>query len=143
MRLPLALWRLSEWADGQVVLRLRRPARDGTVALASPPLGLDPLSLVPAARELRPRRLDWAALLRRVWGAEVLRCPGGGRRKIAAVVSHPELAAQGLETLGVYTEAPPLAKARAPHTQLRFEPPVDGPGIDPSGPDRFDSHPEY
>ena len=46
-------------------------------------------------------------------------------------------------SLGVHAEAPPLAKARAPPAQLGFEPPVDDPGIDPSWPDSFDSHPEY
>ena len=198
LRPPLALSRLSEAADGRLVLRLRRPAHDGTVAIAftplellrrlaalvppprahlvryfgvfapgsklrsrlvprppprrggcrapfheEEPLGLDPLSSAPASLELRPRRLDWARLLRRVWGVEVLRCPCGGRRKIAAVVSHPEVAAQVLEALGVHAEAPPLAKARAPPAQLGFEPPVDDPGIDPSWPDSFDSHPEY
>ena len=77
------------------------------------PLEFDSLSCAPAAPELRPRRLDWGTLLRRVWGAEVLRCPCGGRRKIAAVVSHPAVAAQVLEALGVHAQAPPLAKARA------------------------------
>ena len=74
---------------------------------------------------------------------EVLRCPCGGHRKIAAVVSHPEVAAQVLEALGARFEAPPLAKARAPPAQLGLEPLVDDPGIDPCWPERFDSHPEY
>ena len=47
-----------------------------------------PLTPAPfALRPLRPARLDWATLLRRTFGFEVLQCPCGGRRQVLAAVT--------------------------------------------------------
>ena len=44
---------------------------------------------VPRNPPVRPR-LDWAQLLRRTWGFDVFDCPCGGRRRILALVTHPD-----------------------------------------------------
>ena len=59
-------------------------------------------------------RLDWASLLKRVYFADVLACPCGGRRRILAHVTEPETIVEILEHLGLPTEAPPMARARYP-----------------------------
>ncbi len=46
---------------------------------------------VPRNPTARPR-LDWAQLLRRTWGFDVFDCPCGGRRRVLALVTHPDLA---------------------------------------------------
>ena len=40
----------------------------------------------------RPPRLDWAALLRRVFEEDVLACPCGGRRSVLALITNPDVA---------------------------------------------------
>jgi hypothetical protein len=58
-----------------------------------PPAPVEPQSVLPLtpkalrARPLRPPRLDWATLLRRTFGFEVLQCPCGGRRQVLAAVT--------------------------------------------------------
>ena len=62
------------------------------------------------------RRLDWAALLRRV---DVTTCPQcGDRLRVLAFLSHPEVTAPILAHLGIASAIPPLAPARAPPDQL-------------------------
>jgi hypothetical protein len=60
------------------------PATPASVA-AQLPLDLAPIPLPPP-------RLDWAALLRRTWGFDVFDCPCGGRRRVLAFVTSPEVA---------------------------------------------------
>ena len=71
--------------------------------------------------ELRPRRLDWAALLKRVFEVDVLHCGKcGGRRKVTAFIPSGERARETLERLGIVATAPPIAQARAPPEQLEW-----------------------
>ncbi|MGE3455182.1 MAG: hypothetical protein AB7O24_08745 [Kofleriaceae bacterium] len=60
-------------------------------------------------------RLDWAALLRRVLGDDVTRCPRcGDHLRVLAFLTDPAVSARILGHLGLRTELPPLAPARAP-----------------------------
>jgi hypothetical protein len=59
-------------------------------------------------------RIDWASLLRRVYLEDVLACPCGGRRRILADITDPDLIGAILEHLGLPTEPPPVARARSP-----------------------------
>jgi hypothetical protein len=59
-------------------------------------------------------RLDWASLLRRVYLADVLACPCGGRPRILSDVTEPGAIVAILEHLGLPARAPPVAAARAP-----------------------------
>jgi len=64
---------------------------------------------------LRQRRLDWAALLRRVFDVDVLRCPRcDGRLVVLAAISDPPVVAKILEHLRLPTAPPRCAPARAP-----------------------------
>jgi hypothetical protein len=63
------------------------------------------------------QRLDWAQLLRRVFGEDVTRCPQcGDHLRVLALLSHPDLTTPILEHLGLRSEVPPVAAARAPPT---------------------------
>jgi hypothetical protein len=61
-----------------------------------------------------PWRIDWATLLRRVYQADVLACPCGGRLCFVALVTEPATAKEILKSMGLPTELPPIARARAP-----------------------------
>ena len=61
------------------------------------------------------RRLDWAALLSRVFGDEVTRCPRcGDDLRVIAFITDPNVTAQILEHLGLRSDALPISSARAP-----------------------------
>ena len=68
----------------------------------------------------RPRRRHaWAELLRRVFLIDVLTCPWcGGARRLLAGISDPEAIYRILAHLGLPTEPPELAPARAPPEPL-------------------------
>ena len=64
---------------------------------APPPAAATPGEPTAAAEPHRPRPyLNWADLLRRTWGFDVFACPCGGRRRILAFITSPELARQVL-----------------------------------------------
>ena len=64
---------------------------------------------------LRSRRLDWAALLARVWAIDVLECPRcNGRMRVIAALSEPAVVARVLAHLDLPTTLPTPAPARAP-----------------------------
>jgi hypothetical protein len=85
------------------------------------PSAVDWLSMGPPPFPERPRRLDWPALLLRVFENDVLACRCGGRRKVLAFMPEPTLARSILERLGVPSTAPPIAPARAPPCQEELE----------------------
>jgi len=61
------------------------------------------------------RRLDWAALLQRVFAVDVLRCTRcGGRRRVIAFLGESPATRAILAHLGLPATAPALAPARAP-----------------------------
>ena len=63
----------------------------------------------------RPARHPWAELLKRVFGLEVLRCPGcGGRRRILAAITQGAVIRAILQSLGLPAETPAVASARDP-----------------------------
>jgi hypothetical protein len=64
---------------------------------------------------LRERRLDWAALLRRVFAVDVLACPlCEGRMTIVAFITDPIVARRILEHLSLPSAPPPPDPARPP-----------------------------
>jgi len=82
------------------------------------PAAPDDSSALPAT--FLSRRLDWAGLLQRVFHIDVTRCARcGGRVRILAVLSHPDITGPILAHLGLDTQAPSIAPARAP-PQLDF-----------------------
>jgi len=66
------------------------------------------------------RRLDWAALLARVFAIDVLRCSEcGGRRRVLAFLTDRAVVAKILVHLGLPIHPPPVAPARASHRKRR------------------------
>jgi hypothetical protein len=67
--------------------------------------------------EARPRfatRIDWATLLQRVYDFDALACPCGGRLRVIALITEPEVAVAILAALHLPSSPPPIARARAP-----------------------------
>jgi len=61
------------------------------------------------------RRLDWASLLRRVFGESVTQCPRcGDPLRVLAFITDPHATAGILDHLGLATPIPAIAPARAP-----------------------------
>jgi hypothetical protein len=76
-----------------------------------------PAQPLPSPIPVRPRRtrLPWADLLRSVFAIDVLQCPRcPGRMTVIAVVTDPGPVQAILAHLGLPTQAPLLAPARAP-----------------------------
>lgn len=70
---------------------------------------------------VRQRRLDWSALLRRVFQLDVLCCPRcEGRMVVLAAINDAEVAQKILRHLGLPTAGPACAPARAP-PELEFD----------------------
>ena len=60
-------------------------------------------------------RVDWAILLRRTFGLDVLACPRcDGRMRLLAMVTEPKSVTRYLRGLGEPTDAPARAPARGP-----------------------------
>ncbi|MBI5482075.1 MAG: hypothetical protein HY906_24685 [Deltaproteobacteria bacterium] len=56
----------------------------------------------------RPRRLAWAALLKRAWRIDAFECAKcGGRMGLIAVILDPQVAEKIVQHLGLGTRAPP------------------------------------
>ena len=69
----------------------------------------------PPTATLLARRLDWAALLERAFGADVTTCPRcGDPLRVLAFLTAPDVTSRILDHLGLPTEVPPIAAARAP-----------------------------
>lgn len=76
------------------------------------------------ARVVRPRKLLWAALLKRVFAEDVLVCPRcEGPMRLIAVLTDPEIVRGVLRHLGLPTDPPTVAPARAPPQAELFERP--------------------
>ena len=89
--------------------------------LVAPALG-DGSYFPPLAPNPRHRYLDWASLLRRVYGEDILTCPKcGSQREIIAFIENPEVARKILEHLALPTAAPPRAPARRPAQSDLFD----------------------
>jgi len=59
-------------------------------------------------------RIPWAELLKRTYDIDALACPCGGRLQFIAVITDREVARDLLESLGLSSAPPPLARARSP-----------------------------
>ena len=73
-------------------------------------------------RQLRAPKLTWAELLLRVFGEDVLRCPGcGGRRQMISTITDPVTIRRILGHLGLRTESYSFEPARSPpQAQLQW-----------------------
>jgi hypothetical protein len=78
---------------------------------------LDESDLMP----IRPRRLDWASLLQRVYDVDVLKCPRcDGRLEVIAAISDPDTLRRILDHLGLPSTPPECKPARGPPEDLHL-----------------------
>lgn len=69
----------------------------------------------PVTASMLARRLDWAALLARVFAADVTTCPRCAEPlRVLAFLTEPDVTARILDHLGLPTAVPPIAPARGP-----------------------------
>ena len=90
----------------------------------SHPTGAEPASTItpPPTSMMLARRLDWAALLRRVFGDEVTQCPRcGDALRVLAFITDINVTAHILEHLGLTSDVVRIAPARAPPDALVSE----------------------
>jgi putative transposase/transposase-like zinc-binding protein len=86
------------------------------------PTDTEPSGLPSDPKAVRPRRLPWAQLLKRVLNIDVLACSCGNRREIIAFVTDPAVINKILRHLHLPTAPPPLLPARAsPQADLELE----------------------
>ncbi len=65
-----------------------------------------------APKAVRPRNYNWAELMKRVFGFDVLQCNGcGGRMRILCAVNPPEAIRKILDCLGLPSRPPPISSA--------------------------------
>jgi hypothetical protein len=71
------------------------------------------------------RRLEWAVMMKRTFGFQVLRCPRCGRKmRVVSTITEPPVVRQILDHLGVRSSPLPRAPARDPdweQVDLGFE----------------------
>ena len=65
-------------------------------------------------------RIPWATLLERVFLIDVLRCDGGGRRRVLAMIRDPSSIERLLTHLGLPTGFPPRGPPRGVPGSLSF-----------------------
>ena len=61
---------------------------------------------------VRPRRLPWADLLKRIFGVDALQCECGHSMRVIAAITEPTVAKAILKCMGLPPRAPPLEPAR-------------------------------
>ena len=106
--------------------------------IATMPDPIDPLfgrEDLLGGEEQRDAYIPWAQLMKRVFGLDMLQCPCGGKRKVRSYVTTPEKLREGLERLGLWSQAPKVAKARRPAQEQMFDRTPDSDGVDPPTPD--------
>jgi hypothetical protein len=103
----------SKWRKAIVATLAPKPSDAAPGRTASAGCGSE--SLEDPMPELRPRRLGWAQLLKRVLDIDVLTCRRcQSSRKIIAFIQQPGAARQILQHLGLPHSPPPIAPARPP-----------------------------
>lgn len=97
---------------------LRRDSRGSGAAAQPIPDAKSSSRADPGAATERARfsfgRIDWAALLKRVYDVDALACPCGGRLSLIALILEREVAQSILRSLGLPSDPPPIARARSP-----------------------------
>lgn len=98
--------------------------RTRVIAYGRKPDACEPASAAAADSDVPPhKRNQWTELMRRAFGYDLLSCPKcGGKMVLLACIMERAVIAKILKHLGLPSEPPRLAKARAaPGTQTRLE----------------------
>jgi hypothetical protein len=108
---PRAKTEAREHARGAAADRSSPSSREGNRATRTASRPEDPLPASDGSA-VRPRRLAWADLLRRVFAVDVLECPRcGGRMRLLAAIQPPDATEAILDCLALPSRAPPAAPA--------------------------------
>jgi hypothetical protein len=98
------------------------PPAEPQVSMKSPPPS-SPAASPKSTSVPSTYRLDWAALLKRVFGVDVLKCSRcQGPMRMIACIEEPDVAKKILEHLGLPSEPLPTARAQAPPVTLELFP---------------------
>ena len=91
------------------------------VSPPSPPPSSPKSTSVPSTSVPSTYRLDWAALLKRVFGVDILKCSRcQGQMRLIACIEEPDVAKKILEHLGLRAEPLPTLRAQAPPVTLEL-----------------------
>jgi hypothetical protein len=111
-------------ASGNGAVRGHDPNRDARLVSARPVESGAPTALGAGGRAAifppaeiavaHDTRIDWATLLKRVHDIDALACPCGGRLRVIALITEPEVVVAILISLHLPAVAPPVARARSP-----------------------------
>ena len=97
--------------------------RVSTTSPASPSPASPKSTSVPSTSVPSTYRLDWAALLKRVFGGDVLKCSRcQGKMRLIACIEEPDVAKKILEHLGLRAEPLPTLRAQVPPVTLELFP---------------------
>ena len=103
---------------GANVGRARAGMPEPQVSTTSSPAASPKSTSVPS-----PYRLDWASLLKRVFGVDVLKCSRcKGKMRLIACIEEPDVANKILEHLGLRAEPLSTLRAQAPPVALELFP---------------------
>lgn len=109
----------SAWRMGVVSLSERGAGTDASTTRTEPPALAEPQATAQPAvgtgSKRQPRTdIDWATLLRRVYDLDALACRCGGRLRVIAVITEPAVTRAILDSVGLLSQPPPVARARGP-----------------------------
>jgi hypothetical protein len=107
----------SAWRMG--VVSLSGAGTDASTTRTEPPALAEPQATAQPAVGTGPKRqprtdIDWATLLRRVYDLDALACRCGGRLRVIALITEPAVARAILDSVGLPSQPPPVARARSP-----------------------------
>jgi hypothetical protein len=98
------------------------PPAEPQVSTTSPPPSA-PAASPKSTSVPSPYRLDWASLLKRVFGVDVLKCSRcQGKMRLIACIEEPDVAKKILEHLGLRAEPLSTLRAQAPPVTLELFP---------------------
>jgi hypothetical protein len=99
------------------------------------------IAVFPSEKKKRTRRtrarLTWAALIRRIFEDDPLRCPCGGQMRIVKFLTEPSECAEFLESHGLQIATADPKPARAPPRLEEFEEPAFEDYLEPEIPDEL------
>ncbi len=109
----------SAWRRAVVSLVVHAPGDETKAArIESPDIAETPATEEPAVEgtsKLCSRTgIDWASLLRRVYDLDALACRCGGRLRVIALITERSVATAILDSVGLPSQPPPVARARSP-----------------------------
>lgn len=109
----------SAWRRDVVAVSKQGPGNETSTTQTEPPAPAEPQATAQPAvgiESLRQPRtdIDWATLLRRVYDLDALACRCGGRLRVIALITEPAVAMAILDSVGLPSQPPPVARARSP-----------------------------